>query len=126
MDIKKLKSALQYALEKDFAIEFYNKNMFSICFNIYRLQDIYNAFIYIDSENGAINGRDFSINYQYAPQVKEFERIAKRLANALDGLRVDMLPKYLPVFEKYKDRSLQVYNAKYLIENNLYNYSEDI
>lgn len=126
MDIKKLKSALQYALEKDFAIEFYNKNMYSICFNIYRLQDVYNAFIYIDSESGAIDGKDFYINYQYAPKLKEFERIAKKLSNALDGLRVDSLEKYLPILEKYKARAVKVFEAKYSIENNLYTFSEDI
>lgn len=126
MDIKKLKAALQYALEKDFTIEYYNTNTFSVCFNIYRLQDVYNAFIYINSECGAINGKDFYINYQYAPQIKEFERIAKKLAIALDGLRVDNLKKYLPIFEKYKTRALKIYDAKYSIENNLYTHSEDI
>ena len=127
MNIKKIKSALYFALKNDFSLDFYDADKNKVIFSFYPLNEVNNGLIKIYyNDRGELSADSATIDFQYCQKTKKAENLLKKFSESMNGITREQFETLFPVFSYYSTMAKKVYYAKFSICVNLYTTSEDI
>lgn len=107
--INKLHRTINSLLKKNYTVEFYTDNNFTIILSFYHLNSVYNGLAYINKENGNIK-----IDFQYHAVNKTVSEQLKRICeNVYKLYYLKQFDLAINILNNYQNAAREIYNTKY-------------
>lgn len=98
MILSKLHKTLNSLHKKNYIIEFWNDNNFTIMLSFYHLNSVYNGLCYIDKDTGSIK-----VDFQHHQQNKVVKKQLEIIGNAVYNLyKLNQLETVKTILNNYK------------------------
>lgn len=98
MIFNKLHKTLNSLHKKNYIIEFWNDNNFTIMLSFYHLNSVYNGLCYIDKDTGNVK-----VDFQYHQQNKVVKKQLEIIGNAVYNLyKLNQLERVKTILNNYK------------------------
>jgi hypothetical protein len=105
----KLHKTINSLLKKNYTVEFYTDNNFTIILSFYHLNSVYNGLVYISKENGKIK-----IDFQYHAINKIVsEQITRVAENVYKLYQLKQFDHAVNILNNYHAAAREIYNSKY-------------